>query len=42
MAHALAAIYFLNLRGDILIERRYRDDVEYAARGSWAGMGIDK
>lgn len=28
MAHACAAIYFLNLRGDILIERRYRDDVE--------------
>eukprot|EP00879_Flechtneria_rotunda_P003291 GHRR01003516.1.p1 GENE.GHRR01003516.1~~GHRR01003516.1.p1 ORF type:complete len:424 (+),score=105.05 GHRR01003516.1:317-1588(+) len=28
MAHCCAAIYFLNLRGDILIERRYRDDVE--------------
>ncbi|KAI8472032.1 MAG: Mu homology domain-containing protein [Monoraphidium minutum] len=28
MAHACAAIYFMNLRGDILIERRYRDDVE--------------
>eukprot|EP00882_Tetradesmus_deserticola_P009426 GHRQ01009949.1.p1 GENE.GHRQ01009949.1~~GHRQ01009949.1.p1 ORF type:complete len:216 (+),score=90.91 GHRQ01009949.1:323-970(+) len=28
MAHCCAAIYFMNLRGDILIERRYRDDVE--------------
>ncbi|GBF91132.1 AP-2 complex subunit mu [Raphidocelis subcapitata] len=28
MAHACAAIYFLSLRGDVLIERRYRDDVE--------------
>jgi len=28
MAHAVAALYFMNLRGDILIERRYRDDVE--------------
>ncbi|WIA30739.1 hypothetical protein OEZ86_000806 [Tetradesmus obliquus] len=28
MAHCCAAIYFVNLRGDTLIERRYRDDVE--------------
>lgn len=31
MAHCCAALYFLNLRGDVLIERRYRDDVECAS-----------
>jgi AP-2 complex subunit mu-1 len=35
MAHCCAAIYFLNLRGDILIERRYRDDVECVV--GWGG-----
>jgi hypothetical protein len=25
---ALSALYFVNLRGDILLERRFRDDVE--------------
>lgn len=28
MACACAALYFLNLRGDVLIQRTYRDDVE--------------
>ncbi|GLC40511.1 hypothetical protein PLESTB_000705800 [Pleodorina starrii] len=28
MASAASAIYFLNLRGDILLERRYKDDVD--------------
>lgn len=25
---ALSALYFLNLRGDVILERQYRDDVE--------------
>ncbi|GFR47859.1 hypothetical protein Agub_g9668 [Astrephomene gubernaculifera] len=28
MASAASAIYFLNLRGDILLERKYKDDVD--------------
>lgn len=28
MACACAAIYFLNLRGDVLLEKKYRDDVD--------------
>ena len=28
MASACSALYFLNLKGDILIQRTYRDDVE--------------
>lgn len=31
MASACSAIYFLNMKGDILIQRTYRDDVEYAS-----------
>ena len=30
MASACSALYFLNLKGDILIHRTYRDDVECA------------
>lgn len=29
MACACAALYFFNLRGDVLIQRTYRDDTEY-------------
>ena len=25
---ALSALYFLNRRGDVILERQYRDDVE--------------
>jgi hypothetical protein len=35
MPVAASAIYFLNLRGDVLINRLYRDDVGYAVP-SWA------
>ena len=36
MASACSALYFLNLKGDILIQRTYRDDVEYALQHSAA------
>ena len=29
MAGCCSALYFLNLKGDVLIQRTYRDDVEY-------------
>jgi hypothetical protein len=35
MPVAASAIYFLNLRGDVLINRLYRDDVGYVVP-SWA------
>lgn len=28
MSYACAALYFINLRGDVLLERRFRDDVD--------------
>ena len=31
MAGCWSALYFLNLKGDVLIQRTYRDDVEYEA-----------
>jgi hypothetical protein len=31
MPVAASAIYFLNLRGDVLINRLYRDDVGYVS-----------
>lgn len=31
MAGCCSALYFLNLKGDVLIQRTYRDDVEYGS-----------
>ena len=33
MAGCCSALYFLNLKGDVLIQRIYRDDVEYGPAG---------
>ena len=40
MASACSALYFLNLKGDILIQRTYRDDVECAPPLPAAGGSI--
>lgn len=40
MPVAASAIYFLNLRGDVLINRLYRDDVGYVEPDcKWHGYG---
>lgn len=35
MASALSALYFLNLRGDILLYRLYKDDAECVPAPAW-------
>ncbi len=40
MASACSALYFLNLKGDILIQRTYRDDVECALPLPAAGGSV--